>query len=193
MSTNSYYSAAKLEKLKKLQSYPDFKTKTLPFLKAYFEKCIPQKKPGAFWCITAMPSGSNKQHFNEIFKGKSIFNYRVVTRVSLSMCEVLTIGIERENNRSNYSFHIKKEGITESYLKKIQKKIQTLHYSNHYYPSVNIHQHTIWVSTFDDAIKLIEEISIVNAIKEFNSLQMQNKGKKYERFHNKYLTDLIFA
>ena len=160
------------KKFRRLIKLKYFASDILPFLQEYFSKCIiqPARTELSFWCITVLPSGS-----------KSYF--RAINRVNLFWCEVLTIGIERENKNINYSFHITKDGITKNYLKELCKDIPTLKSDDHYYSKGGFDQLHIWVDNSDDAMKLLENKKILIAIKTFNLRQMQKGATVYSKYH----------
>lgn len=108
-------------KFRQLVKQKYFASDILPFLQEYFKKCIiqPARTELSFWGVTALPSSPNTY-------------FKVINRVNLFWCEVLTIGIPTGKQNIHYSFHITKEGISKSYLKEIHKEIPTLKSDDHY-------------------------------------------------------------
>ena len=144
------------KKLSDLETYGVFRSEILPFLQAYFSKCIiqPALTENRFWRISAMPDN------------------RTLFRLNLTGHEVLTI--TKSEGAAIYSFHILADGITENDLIELGEELQTeLYVSDHSYPSGNAKQLYIEVNNFTDAMELFKNPKIVNAIKTYNLRQMR--------------------
>jgi hypothetical protein len=158
----------------------DFIESAKPFLIQYFKKCVlqPAQTELSFWSLTCL---------NKAFTDT---NHIALCRLNFFWCEVLTIWVNDEKNIS-YTFHLTKSILTKAHLNSL--KIKSLYNDDHFYQRGGPDQFLIEVTGLDDALKLLNDDKVIQAIKTFNLRQMQKGATVYGKYHCIDLAKLLLT
>lgn len=148
----------------------DYNESVKPFLIEYFKKCVlqPSKTELSFWSLTCL---------TKAFLDQSNI---AICRLNFFWCEVLTIWVG-DDKTINYTFHLTKSILTKSHLKTLN--LESLYINDHFYKRGGPDQFLIEVQEIEDALKLLQDETVVLAIKTFNLRQMQKGATVYGRYH----------
>jgi hypothetical protein len=156
----------------------------LPVLKKYVSICIPEPylTEISFWGSSCLPAH------------ESTTTIEIYSRINMYWQEVFTVGKMLEQKLPLFSWHLSKK-IIASHLgenfKSTFKTYKTIEFDDHYYESGGFDQFAVYIYDTDEAMLLLDNNSIIEAIKNFNLRCMRKGAHIHAPYHCMHLADLI--